>query len=72
MAFGGSKEDTKEYLADLRERAGYNVKRKGDKVVGSEKVRAIGIFDNMMGIQPIDVYEELRINKIDGYGDDAT
>lgn len=80
MAFGGSKEDTKEYLDDLRDRAGYNTKPKRYQIVNnatdndaaerSKPIRALSIFDNMMGIQPLEIYEDLKVNRIEGYGDD--
>jgi hypothetical protein len=80
MAFGGSKEDTKEYLNDLRERAGYNTKPKRYQIINNvttidageraKPIRALSIFDNMMGIQPLEVYEDLKVNKIEGYGDE--
>ncbi len=78
MAFGGSKEDTREYLEDLRNRAGYCVAKKSYnskdvvKIVKesiNEQERSFGIFDNLMGISPIEQYEALKTESFVGYGD---
>lgn len=76
MAFGGSKEDTKEYLSDLRDRAGYNTTRKHHEIVSNSEqgsddkpVRAMGIFDNLLGVQTIETYKELKTNNFEGYGE---
>lgn len=80
MAFSGSKEDTKEYLEDLRQRAGYGVGRKSYKsqdVVTivqdsiNKQERSFGIFDNLMGISPIEQYKALKTETFTGYGDQA-
>lgn len=78
MAFGGSKEDTREYLDDLRNRAGYGGVRKSysprDVVTVvqnsvTKEERSFGIFDNLMGISPIEQYEALKTENFVGYGD---
>lgn len=54
LAFGGSSKDSKEYISDLRERAGYTL------VTPRSNSNTVNPFVNIMGIPSADDYLKIK------------